>query len=211
MPDRHIMTPCTCSLVSFPHLRGLKLPQPQPASTVRVVDVLLAYVSFSIAAGILWKTSLCLPHPNRPDNDDHLGAELPNKASHCPFGCPPTMTILYRRPSFHVNVPRSGMSAQLLVFVNSQTPEVPRVSKGQEKQVQSSRWDILVYGARIFVVNFFQNQHPTSPRTTAIGSYIQISVLKTELKHLDVPEIIRRPRESEVRVTCGKSFSFVIQ
>ena len=32
-----------------------------------------------------------------------------------------------------------------------------------------------------------------------------LPVLKTEFKHLHVPEIIRRPRESDVRATCGKS------
>ena len=31
-----------------------------------------------------------------------------------------------------------------------------------------------------------------------------LPVLKDELKHLHVPEIIRRPRESEVRATCGR-------
>jgi [histone H3]-dimethyl-L-lysine9 demethylase len=40
-----------------------------------------------------------------------------------------------------------------------------------------------------------------------------LPTLKEELAHLDIKEIIKRPRESEVRATCGKStfltFSFV--
>jgi hypothetical protein len=33
-----------------------------------------------------------------------------------------------------------------------------------------------------------------------------LPVLRDELGHLNIPEIIRRPRESEVRATCGKVF-----
>lgn len=32
-----------------------------------------------------------------------------------------------------------------------------------------------------------------------------LPILKLELQHLSLPEIIRRPRESEVRATCGES------
>ena len=37
-----------------------------------------------------------------------------------------------------------------------------------------------------------------------------LPVLKTELKHLHVPETIRRPRESEVRATCGRGVSICL-
>ena len=32
-----------------------------------------------------------------------------------------------------------------------------------------------------------------------------LPILKQEMQHLSLPEIIRRPRESEVRATCGMS------
>lgn len=43
---------------------------------------------------------------------------------------------------------------------------------------------------------------PTPPQRTVARALLP--VLKAELKHLHVPEIIRRPRESDVRATCGK-------
>lgn len=38
-----------------------------------------------------------------------------------------------------------------------------------------------------------------------------LPVLKLEREHMQKPEVIRRPRESEVRATCGEFLSMPLQ
>lgn len=88
-------------------------------------------------------------------------------------------------------------------FVESQKPDAPTMNFPNKWNVDLEPDHTL--RVKVSSALSIQTLFPLTlyPQRTVAEALLPI--LKLELQHLSLPEIIRRPRESEVRATCGES------